>query len=92
MRDDTNNRSITTEGTAADERIVWLSAAQNRAVDLMTRIVNFPINDAMMTWSAAAPPSNVRDLWAPGAQLHTVRHIRTGVERLIRDGRAWHWR
>jgi uncharacterized membrane protein len=43
------------------------------AVAAMTRIVNFPINDAMMTWSAVAPPPNVRDLWAPWEQVHTVR-------------------
>jgi hypothetical protein len=43
------------------------------AVAAMTRLVNFPINDAMMTWSALAPPSNVRALWAPWEHVHTVR-------------------
>lgn len=40
---------------------------------VITRIVNFPINDALMTWSAAAPPGNLRQLWAPWEQAHTVR-------------------
>ncbi len=43
------------------------------AVAVMTRLANFPINDALMTWSAAAPPANVRALWAPWEQVHTVR-------------------
>ena len=40
---------------------------------LVTRIVNYPINDALMTWNAAAPPSNVRSLWSPWERAHTVR-------------------
>ncbi len=54
----------------------WLATAGTAAmvaVAVMTRLVNFPINDALMTWSAAAPPSNVRALWAPWEQVHTVR-------------------
>jgi uncharacterized membrane protein len=43
------------------------------AVAVMTRLVNFPINDALMTWSAAAPPPNVRELWAPWEHVHTIR-------------------
>ncbi len=53
--------------------LVTLATAAMVAVAAMTRIVNFPINDAMMTWSAAAPPPNVRDLWAPWESVHTVR-------------------
>jgi len=39
----------------------------------VTRIVNFPINDALMTWSASAPPHDLRQLWAPWERAHTVR-------------------
>jgi uncharacterized membrane protein len=53
--------------------LVTTATASMVAVAAMTRIVNFPINDAMMTWRAAAPPSNVRDLWAPWEHVHTVR-------------------
>jgi uncharacterized membrane protein len=42
---------------------------------LVTRIVNFPINGALMTWNAASPPSDVRSLWAPWERAHTVRAI-----------------
>ena len=54
----------------------WLAAAGAAAMIVaaaLTRIVNFPINDALMTWQAAAPPPNVRELWAPWEQTHTLR-------------------
>lgn len=54
----------------------WLTAAGTAAMVVgaaLTRIVNFPINDALMTWNAVAPPPNVRDLWAPWEKVHTVR-------------------
>lgn len=54
----------------------WLAAAGATAMVLafaVTRIVNFPINDALMTWSAAAPPSNIRELWAPWEHAHSLR-------------------
>jgi uncharacterized membrane protein len=41
----------------------------------VTRIVNLPINDALMTWNAAAPPADLRQLWARWEKAHTVRAI-----------------
>jgi len=38
----------------------------------LTRIANFPINDALMTCNAMTPPPNVRNLWAPWEKVHTV--------------------
>jgi len=54
----------------------WLATAGTAAMLLaavVTRVVNFPINDALMTWNAASPPHNVRELWAPWEQVHTIR-------------------
>jgi len=54
----------------------WLAAAAALATGfafVVTRSVNFPINDALMTWSAAAPPRNLRELWAPWEAVHTLR-------------------
>jgi uncharacterized membrane protein len=54
----------------------WFAAAGTAAMTaaaVLTRFVNFPINDALMTWHAAAPPPNVRELWAPWEQVHTIR-------------------
>jgi uncharacterized membrane protein len=38
-----------------------------------TRIVNFPINDALMTWRDSAPPPNMRELWSSWESAHTLR-------------------
>lgn len=54
----------------------WLAVTGTAAMVVaaaLTRIVNFPINDALMTWNAMTPPANVRDLWAPWEKVHTVR-------------------
>jgi uncharacterized membrane protein len=54
----------------------WCAAVSSVAMIMaaaLTRIVNFPINDALMTWSAAAPPPNIRELWAPWEHVHTIR-------------------
>jgi hypothetical protein len=41
----------------------------------LTLTVNFPINAQLMTWSAAAPPDNMREIWNPWEKTHTVRTI-----------------
>ncbi len=41
----------------------------------LTRIVNVPINDALMSWSVSAPPADRLQLWAPWEQAHTVRTL-----------------
>jgi len=54
----------------------WLVAAATGAVlfcFLLTRAVNVPLNKQLMTWSIAAPPDNVRDLWTRWERAHTVR-------------------
>lgn len=50
----------------------WLAAA-GTAATIMAAALTRSINDALMTWQAAAPPSNVRELWAPWEQTHTIR-------------------
>lgn len=45
------------------------------AVIVMTRLVNVPINEALMTWSTTAPPENVMQLWAPWEKIHTIRTV-----------------
>jgi uncharacterized membrane protein len=54
----------------------WLVAASTAAIAVgavLTRTVNVPINEQLMTWSIAAPPANVRELWAPWERVHTIR-------------------
>jgi uncharacterized membrane protein len=41
----------------------WFAAIGTAAIisaAVLTRVVNFPINDALMTWNATSPPSNIR--------------------------------
>jgi uncharacterized membrane protein len=56
----------------------WLAALATvtiLGILVLTRAVNVPINEQLMTWSIEAPPANVRALWAPWEQAHTVRTI-----------------
>ena len=41
----------------------------------MTRAVNIPINRRLMTWNAAAPPSDLSALWAPWERIHSIRTV-----------------
>ena len=40
-----------------------------------TRIINVPINEALMTWQASAPPADLREIWSRWEQAHTIRTI-----------------
>lgn len=54
----------------------WLAAAGTGAVlaaAVLTRIVNFPINDALMTWIPASPPPDMRAVWLIWEHSHTIR-------------------
>ena len=54
----------------------WLIAASMCGIALIaviTRIVNIPLNNQLMTWSIEAPPSNLREIWAPWERAHTIR-------------------
>jgi uncharacterized membrane protein len=41
----------------------------------MTLAVNIPINKKLMTWNAAAPPSDLSTVWAPWEQVHSIRTV-----------------
>ena len=45
------------------------------SVVVLTRAVNIPINEALMTWQASSPPPNVMELWSPWEKIHTIRTI-----------------
>lgn len=45
------------------------------AVIVMTRLVNVPVNEALMTWSRTTPPQNLMELWAPWEKAHTIRTV-----------------
>jgi uncharacterized membrane protein len=54
----------------------WLVAASAcglMCVAAVTLVVNVPLNNQLMTWSVAAPPANVRELWAPWERVDAIR-------------------
>jgi uncharacterized membrane protein len=61
----------------------WLIAASTCGIAFiaaMTRAVNVPLNNWLMTWNIDAPPSNLREMWAPWDRVNTIRaYVATGV-------------
>jgi uncharacterized membrane protein len=61
----------------------WLIAASTCGIVLiaaMTRAVNVPINNRLMTWKIDEPPSDLRKMWAPWDRVNTIRaFVSTGV-------------
>ncbi len=56
----------------------WLIAGSTFGLALnavMTRVVNVPLNNQLMTWNIAAPPANVRALWVPWDRVNTIRTV-----------------
>ena len=49
--------------------VAWVS------VSAITGAINMPINDQLMAWDPASPPTDVRAIWARWEQAHTVRTL-----------------
>jgi uncharacterized membrane protein len=45
------------------------------SVLVLTRVVNVPINNQLMTWTASSPPPDVMKIWTRWEQVHTVRTV-----------------
>jgi Domain of unknown function (DUF1772) len=50
-----------------------LATITSISVAVLTRMVNVPINEQLMTWTASSPPPDVMEIWARWEQAHTVR-------------------
>jgi hypothetical protein len=71
------------------ERVIWLrsrwrtdefwlvsgASLAMMCILAMTRAVNIPINKRVMTWNAAAPPSDLSTVWAPWERIHSIRTV-----------------
>ena len=44
-------------------------------IAVLTRTVNVPLNDQLMTWSITTPPDNLKELWAPWERVNTIRAV-----------------
>jgi len=42
---------------------------------VLTRAVNVPINEQLMTWSVETPPANLMEIWRPWEQVHSIRTV-----------------
>jgi hypothetical protein len=56
-------------------RLVALAVLGVFTVFVLTRTVNVPINEQLMTWSAASPPADLLASWRPWEIAHTVRTV-----------------
>lgn len=54
-------------------RLVLLALLGVIASAAMTRWINVPLNQALMSWSAASPPSNLHQLWQPWERVNLLR-------------------
>jgi len=55
--------------------MVLIGTAAVVSIFIMTRMVNVPINDQLMTWNVDSPPENVRAVWAAWERTHTARTV-----------------
>lgn len=52
-----------------------LGALALLSIIVVTRTVNVPINNQLMTWNPSSPPADVMEIWARWEHIHTVRTI-----------------
>ena len=55
--------------------LVAMSAFGILVIAAATRAVNVPLNDQLMTWSVASPPTNLSEIWAPWERVNTLRSV-----------------
>jgi uncharacterized membrane protein len=64
----------------------WLVTIATCGVALnfaLTLAVSVPINNRLMTWDAAAPPTNLREIWAPWDRVNTVRTLVSAIALVL---------
>jgi uncharacterized membrane protein len=55
--------------------LVSVAAIAMVAALALTLVVNVPINEQLMAWSVQTPPANLRELWQPWQDAHSVRTV-----------------
>jgi uncharacterized membrane protein len=56
----------------------WLVAGATGGMLLalaLTISINVPLNNRLMMWNASAPPSDMKQQWAPWERVHTIRTV-----------------
>jgi hypothetical protein len=75
----------------------WLVAFATGAmvfVAALTRAVDIPINNQLMTWSVASPPDNAGEIWSRWEKAHSsigmeLRNLMADWMALSKRGRSW---
>ena len=66
---------IRSQWRTAEFWLVAISAGGILVSTAATRAVNIPLNNQLMTWSVASPPTNLREIWAPWERVNTLRTV-----------------
>lgn len=66
---------IRSQWRAAEFWLVAISACAILAILAVTRAVNVPLNNKLMTWSVDSPPPNAQQLWARWERANTLRSV-----------------
>jgi len=66
---------IRSEWRTAEFWLVAISACGILVIAAATRAINVPLNNQLMTWSVASPPTNLREIWAPWDRVNTLRSV-----------------
>jgi uncharacterized membrane protein len=68
---------VLTRGSYRSRTFIFTALATvcTLSVIVLTRAVNVPINEALMTWQVSAPPPNLMELWSPWEKVHTIRTV-----------------
>jgi uncharacterized membrane protein len=66
---------IRSQWRTVDFWFVAIAASGILVIAAATRAVNVPLNNQLMTWNVAAPPANLREIWAPWDRVNTLRSI-----------------
>lgn len=60
---------------SAEFAFLALGALAFVAIATLTRAINVPINDQLMTWDPSSPPPDVMNIWARWEGVHTTRTV-----------------
>jgi hypothetical protein len=63
--------------------LIAISALGMSVVVAMTRAVNVPLNNQLMTWVIESPPDNLREIWAPWDRVNTIRTLVAGAALIL---------
>src|SRR5262245_51468671 len=66
---------LRTQWRTAEFWLVAASAGATLVIIAATRAVNVPLNNQLMTWNVASPPTNLQEIWTPWERVNTLRSV-----------------